>query len=76
MPDLRYLPFLLVFLAGAAAASPQPIKRIGPTCPTGYYRQAGYCVPSRGYRQYAVPLYGNRCPLGWYRAGAYCTHSD
>ena len=54
-----------------------PIQRVGPSCPLGYYRSGGYCLPTSSpiQRREAVPLYGPTCPLGWYRSSSYCVRS-
>ena len=54
-----------------------PIQRVGSSCPLGYYRSGGYCLPTRSpvSTREALPLYGPSCPLGWYRSGSYCVRS-
>jgi hypothetical protein len=49
-----------------------PITRQGSTCPLGYYRQAGHCIPTtRTY--HSIPQSGSSCPLGTYRTASYCS---
>ena len=55
-----------------------PIERIGDLCPTGYWRSAGYCVPSPGAvrTQQALPNWlDSECPMGLYRSGRYCVRT-
>ncbi len=55
-----------------------PIERIGELCPTGYWRSAGYCVPSPGAvdSYQALPnRFNGDCPIGFYRSGRYCVRT-
>lgn len=37
----------IVSLTAPVLACDQPIVRSGGSCPLGYYRSGGYCIPSR-----------------------------
>ena len=56
-------------------ANATPIPQIGSTCPFGYYRSSGYCIPipSLEHKTQSIPRTETFCPFGTYRAGDYCT---
>jgi len=45
------------------------------TCPSGYYRSGGGCVPSGGHARFAFASPEGSCPSGYYRSGAACVAS-
>jgi hypothetical protein len=70
---------ILVFSAMAcfeamAAAPPQPVIKIGGSCPTGYSVSGGtYCIPG-GNARFAIIRIGSSCPSGYISSGGgnYC----
>lgn len=67
---MRTLLLGLLFASSVAAHSPVP--RTGSLCPTGYYRNNGYCVALNERTKEAVPRIGSLCPTGYYRNNGYC----
>ncbi len=65
---------LLVAASALAMASVKapPIPRVSATCPAGYHRSGGYCLPTTAKAAPALPRSGATCPPGYYRNGAYC----
>lgn len=57
---------------GSQQPEPQPLPRVAITCPTGYHRSSGYCVPTSYSARDAMPRVGAVCPPGYSRNGAYC----
>ena len=45
------------------------------SCPSGYYRSGGACVPSGGRARFAFASPAGSCPSGYYRSGAACVAS-
>jgi hypothetical protein len=45
------------------------------SCPSGYYRSGGACVPSGGHARFAFASPVGSCPSGYYRSGAACVAS-
>ncbi|MEY2697039.1 MAG: hypothetical protein RL333_1177 [Pseudomonadota bacterium] len=45
------------------------------SCPSGYYRSGGACVPSGGHARFAFASPAGSCPSGYYRSGAACVAS-
>jgi hypothetical protein len=57
-----------------AAPPPQPVMKIGGSCPTGYSVSGGsYCTPS-GNARFAIIRLGSSCPSGYISSGGgnYC----
>ncbi|HAZ41163.1 MAG TPA: hypothetical protein DCY52_02735 [Methylococcaceae bacterium] len=46
------------------------------SCPSGYYRSGGACVPSGGHPRFAFSAPEGSCPSGYYRSGAACVASS
>lgn len=63
---------LLTTGAAIGADRPDPLPRVAVTCPTGYHRSNGYCVPTSDKAKTAIPRAGAVCPPGYSRNGAYC----
>jgi len=56
-----------------AAPPPQPVVKLGGSCPAGYSASGGfYCTPS-GNARFAIIRLGNSCPGGYISSGGnYC----
>jgi hypothetical protein len=57
-----------------AAPPPQPVMKIGGSCPTGYTLSGGtYCAPSSN-AHFAIIRTGSSCPGGYFSSGggSYC----
>ncbi|MBK8638175.1 MAG: hypothetical protein IPN92_07730 [Chromatiaceae bacterium] len=66
------LGLLLAASLAVHAYSQLPVPLTGSLCPTGYYRNNGYCVALNERSKPAVPLVGTLCPTGYYRNNGYC----
>ena len=65
--------FFTLLVPSANACEPQPILKEG-SCPSGYYSNGSYCVPSRGASLVVKRI--NGCPSGYYTSGNYCVASS
>ena len=67
----------ILFAAATVAYSeplPVPMPERGGSCPHGYFRSAGFCVPREGAED-AVPQRNGSCPHGWTASGSFCLRS-
>jgi hypothetical protein len=60
--------------AAHAESLPVPMPERGGSCPHGYFRSAGFCVPREGAQQ-AIPERNGNCPHGWTASGSFCLRS-
>lgn len=71
---MKTLLILLIGLCSTTALFASDKKPIAPkaaSCPTGYYRDGGYCMPGK-YAKPAIEKRGASCPMGYYSESGYC----
>ena len=74
MVTLVIATILLTATVARAEPSPVPMPESGGSCPHGYFRSAGFCVPRAGAQE-AIPQHHGRCPHGWTVSGSFCLRS-
>jgi hypothetical protein len=62
----------LLLVSSVVAAAHAPVPLTGSLCPTGYYRNNGYCIALSSRSNPVVPKVGSLCPTGYYRNNGYC----
>src|SRR5215472_14138111 len=74
--DTQLIFRMILLTATAAHAEPMlvPMPERGGSCPHGFFRSGGFCVPSAG-AQDAIPQRNGNCPHGWTASGSFCFRS-
>jgi hypothetical protein len=74
---MKYLIFLIVCSSAFSAFAAPPAQLVvkNGSCPSGYYSNANYCVPSNANSQFAISKIGP-CPVGYYSSSNYCLVSS